>query len=184
MINIFKIGIFKKMLSSRLGRVLFEGKEQPGVVCPPYGMFVNIEEGIPVGILLDQGNEEGLYLFPFDIENRETLGKNELAFGIPSGKDRIYFRDGKITFKIGDTEGGDFLARFNELKAGFDELKQDHNDLVTAFNLLAPHTHPVQVVPATGTGATTGIIPVVPSESPSTASIDDAKIDEIEVPEL
>ena len=47
MINIFKIGIFKKMLSKRLGMVLFEGKEQPGIIYIPYGMFANIQKDIP-----------------------------------------------------------------------------------------------------------------------------------------
>jgi hypothetical protein len=92
MINPFKIGIFKKMLSSRLGKVLFEGKEQPGVVYIPYGMFANIEENIPSGVLLDQGNEESLLLLPFDIENREELEEGEVGFGIPSLKTRIIFK--------------------------------------------------------------------------------------------
>ena len=53
-------------------------------------------------------------------------------------------------------EGTDFLAKFNELKSGFDQLVGDFN----------AHVH-------TGTG----VVPTVPS----TASIDDAKIDNMKV---
>lgn len=74
------------------------------------------------------------------------------------------------TMEIGGND--DFLARFSELKSGFDQLKSDHNDLVNAFNT---HVHatagtgpPSTPTPATGIPAST-----------STASIDDAKIDEI-----
>ena len=162
MINIFKIGIFKKMLSGRLGSTLFEGKEKPGVIYIPYGMFANIEENLPAGVLLDQGNEESLLFLPFDIKNRETLSKNEVGFGIPSEKNRLYFRNGKITFKIDDTEGGDFAARFNELKAGFDSL-------VTYINA---HVH---------TSAASGS-PTSPPTVSSTDNIDAAKIDKIELP--
>ncbi len=71
---------------------------------------------------------------------------------------------------------GDFLARFNELKAGFDELKGDFNALVTKYN-----TH-IHVTTATiGVGGPGVISPTVATEVPSTASIDSAKIDEIEV---
>lgn len=65
------------------------------------------------------------------------------------------------------------LARYEELKAGFDQLKADHNALVNAFN---SHMHATA-----GTGP-----PVIPTPIPSvipaavsTASIDSAKIDEI-----
>ena len=66
---------------------------------------------------------------------------------------------------------GDFLARFNELKSGFDQLKSDHNDLVNVFNA---HKHATAA-----TGPPVGPTPV-PNQIPattSTASIDNAKID-------
>lgn len=66
-----------------------------------------------------------------------------------------------------------FAARFNELKSGFDQLLGDHNALVSKYNT---HVHPGVVV---GPGSSL----VTPSiESPSTASIDAAKIDEIKFP--
>ncbi len=74
------------------------------------------------------------------------------------------------TMQIGGD--ADFMVRFSDLKTGFDQLKQDHNSLVTAFNA---HMHatagtgpPVPPTPGTGIPATA-----------STASIDDSKIEEI-----
>ncbi len=184
--NIFKIGIKKDSLSNRLVTVLFQGKPNPqkAVLYLPYGMLANPPTDIPAGLLSDQANEQSLLSLPFDIENREDLDDGEIGIGIPSSDARIYFRkDGKITFKIGDTEGGDFLARFLELKSGFDELVQNHNDLLAKVNQLFSHSHTVQT-PDTINGSTTSIIPVISPEPSSSASIDDAKIDEIEVPEL
>lgn len=67
--------------------------------------------------------------------------------------------------------GGDAdnAVRFSKLKAGFDQLVTDHNKLVTAFN---EHVHAGNGVPPT---AVPGSIPA----DPSSASVDDSKIDEI-----
>ena len=72
---------------------------------------------------------------------------------------------------------GDFLARFDELKSGFDELKGDLNALITAYNA---HIHITTATP--GVSPTPGVIsPTVSTGTASTASIDDAKIVELEV---
>lgn len=180
--NIFKIGIKKKTINNRTGTIEFQGKPgQPCLVYWPYGMIGNADNNIPIGLLADQGNEESLIGLPFDIANREDLNEKEIGFGVPSLSARIYFRnDGHITFKIGDQEGGDFAVRFNELKAGYDELKQDLNDLISLYNA---HIH---ITTATvGPTPVPGIIaPTVSTGTPSTASIDDSKIPEIELPEL
>lgn len=60
---------------------------------------------------------------------------------------------------------GDFAVRFLELESGFNELKDDHNNFLT-------HVHG-----AAGT-------PPTPPALPSTASISDSKIENIEVSEL
>lgn len=64
------------------------------------------------------------------------------------------------------------LARFEELKSGFDGLKQTVNDLISAFN---SHMHATA-----GTGPPSPPTPGagIPA-TPSSASIDSAKIDEI-----
>jgi hypothetical protein len=170
----FKIGIKVKNIKNHIIQTIFQGSKYPTVLVVPYGQFVNAPDDLPVGILCDQEHAESQYGFVMDLQNLETLESGEIALGIPTKKARIYFREtGNINFKIGDTEGGDFAARFNELKAGFDELKTDFNDLVTAYN---SHQHPTAAVGPPS--------PPTVSGSSSTASIDDAKIEEIELPEL
>lgn len=68
--------------------------------------------------------------------------------------------------------GGDAknLARFQELKEGFDQLKADLNDLISKYNT---HVHSGVTTGGGISGATTT------TDTASTASIDDAKIDEI-----
>lgn len=79
--------------------------------------------------------------------------------------------DGKI--QLGGTD--DNAVRFSDLKDGFDQLKGDLNDLISAFNA---HTHatagtgpPVPPTPGSGIPAT-----------PSSASVDSSKIEEILTP--
>jgi len=67
------------------------------------------------------------------------------------------------TMKIGGD--ADFMVRFNELKSGFDQLKADFNSHI--------HTTTATI----GASPTPGVI--TPPTSPSTASIDASKIDEI-----
>lgn len=79
--------------------------------------------------------------------------------------------NGKI--QLGGDE--DNAVRFSDLKSGFDQLKQDFNDHLTAFNA---HMHATAASgppspPTPGTG-----IPAVASG----ASIDAAKIEEIQTP--
>lgn len=71
--------------------------------------------------------------------------------------------------------GGDAknMVRFQELKSGFDQMKGDFNDLVSAFN---SHTHATAAV---GPPVPPTPVPTVIPASVSTASIDDCKIDEI-----
>jgi len=107
------------------------------------------------------------------------LNKNQLA---EIGEIRTYSTDenGEIKFYTwlkndGTMElGGNSknLTRFQELESGFNQLRDDHNDLVNAFNT---HMHPTAgsgppSIPTPGTG--------IPAQ-PSTASIEDAKIEEI-----
>jgi hypothetical protein len=73
-------------------------------------------------------------------------------------------KDGTLVLNFGD----DFAVRFNKLKEAFDQLKADFNTAVSQYNL---HTH-------------NGSVPVPTlTQTPSTADIDPAKIDDILVPE-
>lgn len=99
------------------------------------------------------------------------------------GEKRIFAtdEDGKVVIDIwlkndgtGEFAGtGDFLARFNELKSGFDQLKSDHNDLIQAFN---SHMH---ATAASGPPSTPTPIPNQIPATQSQASIDNAKIDNL-----
>lgn len=107
------------------------------------------------------------------------LNKNMLA---AVGETRLYSTDADGALKIyawlkndGTMElGGNakHLARFEELKSGYDQLKTDLNNLITAFN---SHMHATA-----GTGPPSPPTPGagIPATA-STASIDAAKIDEI-----
>ena len=66
------------------------------------------------------------------------------------------------TIEIGGNN--DNLVRFTELKAGFEQLKSDFNSLVNLYNL---HVH-------AGTG-----VPTISVSTPSTASINASKINEL-----
>lgn len=98
------------------------------------------------------------------------------------GEKRIYSvdEDGEVSTFIWLTNDGkiqlggddDNAVRFSDLKEGFDELKSNFNDIVSAFNA---HVHAGNGIPPT---AVPGSIPA----SPSTASIDSSKIEEIQTP--
>lgn len=92
--------------------------------------------------------------------------------------ERVYIKIGISEYDIIDGDiifnsGSDNAVRFSELKTGFDQLKQDFNNLVTVFNT---HLHS-GVTPGGGVSAITTI-----TGSSSSASINDAKIDNIKVP--
>lgn len=76
------------------------------------------------------------------------------------------------TMDIGGDD--DNMVRYSELKQGFDQLKQDHNDLVQKWNAFCSAYTP-------GSPATVGTPPTLASSTvnQSTASIDDCKIEEI-----
>lgn len=75
------------------------------------------------------------------------------------------------TMEIGGNT--DFMVRYSELENAFNELKNDHNDLVTAFN---SHMH---ATAATGPPSVPTPIPSSIPATPSTADITGAKIEEI-----
>lgn len=69
----------------------------------------------------------------------------------------------------------DNAVRYLELKTAFDELKTDHNDLVTLVNGFLTHVHP-------GIGAPPSP-PAIP-ETPSTADMSDSKVETVLLPDL
>lgn len=84
----------------------------------------------------------------------------------------IYLRaDG--TMEIGGD--ADNMVGYTELKAGFDQLKSDVNALISTFNA---HVHPFVGVGPGNPGTTT---PTATSGTPSAASIDNCKKDNLKI---
>lgn len=151
--NLIKAGIQTKVIDTDLIEIEVMGKKQQARIIKPYGIEIDPpQDGLMYLLLSESGNEDSMLAIPVDID------------GLIEPK--IIFKDNlKIIFKIGDKEGGDFMARFNELESGFNQLRSDHNNFLV-------HVHG-----ASGT-------PPVPPAVPSTASIATAKIENIEVPGL
>lgn len=107
------------------------------------------------------------------------LNKSLLA---GDGETRLYSVDADGNLKIylwlkadGIIEFGgntNHLVRFEELKSGFDQLKDDLNDLKNKWNTFASAYVP-------GSPSVTGLPPTASTSTVSNASIDDAKIDEL-----
>ncbi len=174
MINLIKvISTELKELNQRHIKSLGFGKNdiRTAIQAAPYGVDSNpVKDMIAV---YARTSEKG------DTVVIGYLNKDQLA---DVGETRLYSTDANGALKIflwlkndgtmqlgGDTKN---LTRFQELESGFNQLKSDHNDLVNAFNA---HMHPTAgtgppSVPTPGSG-----IPAMPS----TASIADAKIEEI-----
>lgn len=149
--NIIKAGKLLSTLDEKRVQIETLGKKQPALLLQTYGLEINPPVNNILCVLLSEsGNEDSMIAIPFDIDKITTTKI-------------IIENDNKIIFMVDGKEGGDFMARFNELKAGFDQLKSDHNSFLT-------HVHG-----ASGT-------PPVPPAIPSSANIDYAKIENIEVP--
>lgn len=189
--NIIQVG-FKRKTKERKNIVEVEylGKKQDALLMMPYGLHANPENDIFAVIMAPEDNQDSIITIPADIDSYEDLEGGEIAIGVPALEARMFYtKEDKIVFRIGKKKGGDNAVRFAELKSGFDELKQDVNNLVTAYN---SHTHVVTtsitvngITPgpssASGTGTGTAVV-TTSTGSPTAASIDTSKIDEIEVP--
>ena len=163
--NLIKAGTQASVIDIDLIEIVVLGKKQQARLIKPYGIEIDPPpDGLMYLLLSESGNEDSMLAIPVDID------------GLIEPK--IIFKDNeKIIFKVDDKEGGDFIARFNELKAGHDQLKSDLNSFITTYNL---HTH-IVTTPDTINGTAA---PTISTGSPSTASIDNAKIENIEVPSL
>lgn len=153
-----------------------------------------VQQAAPFGIdSVPQKNMVAVYLPTGQKGDSVVVGylnKNQLA---AAGEFRTFSEDadGNVAFyihqkadgtcEIGGT--GDYLTRFDELKAGFDDLKSDFNDLVQKHNSLLTEykTH----IHGGGTGPGGNTLVMTPTSTQtnaatSSASIDNAKIEEIE----
>jgi hypothetical protein len=158
-------------LKNRVVKVLRFGKTdiRTAKEAAPYGTDSNPIKGM-TAVYAQTSNKRDRVIVGY-------LNKNQLA---DVGEHRIFSTDsnGDLQFYVWLKSDGTMqlggnekhLARFEELKSGFDALREDHNALLQEFKV---HTHP-----GVTTGAGVTGVPVSTS-SPSTASIDDSKIAEI-----
>ncbi len=183
--NLIKGGVKTKTVDEVVAEADVLGQKRKFTKIVPYGIMYKLPDSsdILAVLLQKEGNEEDLMGFCTDIINRDTdLNDGEVSFGVPTLKARMKFVDSdKIIFKIGDTEGGDFAVRFNELETAFNELKDDFNTFVNNVHnsSVVPHTHPGVTAGGSSTGAAT-----IVTGTQSTADITPAKVEEIEMPEL
>ena len=79
---------------------------------------------------------------------------------------------------------GDFLVRYNELETAYNQLKSDHDALVTRVNQIITEVSTFAAAYVPGGPAVVGLPPAFTfantTESPSTGDITAAKIDQIE----
>jgi len=180
--NLIKLSEKLKTLDPNIIEIEFLGKApQPATKINPYGLFNNPKDESNAIVFEPEANEDSLLALPIDPDNSMTLDDSEVAIGIPTQKARIKFKnDDTIIFTIGDTEGGDFAVRYTPLETAYNDMKDKLNDLIEKFNL---HIHTTTAT--IGATPTVGVIsPTTSTETPATTLIDDAKIKEIEVPEV
>lgn len=179
-----KIGIFLSSLieqGRRRIKILVNGRDDARTTYEslPFGV-----DGVP------PGNWRALYAETSEEGRNVVIGyinQNQLSVLNP-GETHFYSTDASgeniaAFIKMLDNGSmqvlgtGDFFVRFNELQTGFNELRSDLNAHITNYN-----THIHTTTATVGTGPP-GVISATSSTSTdSTASIDAAKIDEIETP--
>ena len=128
-------------------------------------------------------NDLAIYAKTRNNEQSVCLGYLKNFSQTKEGETRIYATnaEGTEVFSVlfkqdGTCEFGgnsDYFVRFNELKTGFDQLKDDVNSLISSFNA---HTHPTA---ATGPPSPPTAVPSEIPVTPTAASIDSSKINEI-----
>jgi hypothetical protein len=171
--NLIKIGKKSDSYTSDNKKIIkakFLGKEQQVIALVPYGIFCNVPNDNGVLLFSQNGCEDALFGLQIDIQNIDKLDSKEISFGIPSLKARIWFdANSNINIKCQDVTQDDNLAMFSELKKGFNQLKQDLNTFIATYN---SHTQTVSGGVATAPTSTA---------TPSTASIDNAKLSHVKV---
>jgi hypothetical protein len=174
MVNIVKVlSSEADKVKQRVVKILRYGKNgvQTGLEATPYGIDSNPIKDM-VAIYLETGSRGDTVIVGY-------INKNQLA---KPGELRLYAtdKDGAQKFYTWMKDDGTYeiggntkhMARFEELETGFNTLKTDLNNLISAFNA---HMHATAgtgppVPPTPGSG-----IPAIAS----TASIASAKINEI-----
>jgi len=145
---------------------------QTGYNIQPFGIDSNIPAGYKA-IFAETGNRgEKIILGIINTKALAQPGELRLHSEKADGTESfpIYLKNNG-TCEIGGNT--DFMVRFSKLEEGFNTLKTDHNNLVSAFNA---HMHATAAVGSPS--PPTAIPSSIPAQA-STASIAAAKINEI-----
>lgn len=176
MIRLGKVNQTVIEAGKRIVKTLRLGKSdvQKPIQSAPHGIDSNPVKNA-VAIVADTGTDAEKIVIGYVLKDAlADIGETHFFATDSDGAEvgRIKMRSDGTVEILGDSDNA---VRFSELKTAFDELRTDFNELVTAFN---SHTH--QYAPGPLTPVPTG--PATPSGSPSTSTVDAAKIDEIKVP--
>jgi hypothetical protein len=136
---------------------------------PPDGstvLLVKVGSAWKIAIAVDDGIEPDPSLLPGEFEYYSSL------LGVKKASIK-----GRKTGQLELNGIGDYAVKFNQLKTAFDQLKSDFDNHVSKYN---GHTHTTTATVSTGLPGV--IAPTTDTSTPTTADIDPAKAETIEVP--
>lgn len=155
----------------RIVKILRNGRDdvQTSKQVTPFGFESNPTSN-SIGLYTSTATRNRTYVMGYIAENVDTeVGETRIYSTNDDGEIQISFHfknDGTVEMG-GDADN---LMRYNELKSAFDELRDDFNSLVNAYNT---HVHP-GVTP--GNGAT---VITATTATPSSADMSASKINEL-----
>ena len=176
MINIVKILSTKINDGKRLAKFLRMGLNdvQENNVAQPHGIDANPVKDMTAIYAQTSVKGESVIIGYVNQNQLADIGELRLFSTNESNEVQavIFMRNNGDIEINGDADN---MVRFSELKAAYDELKGDLNALISAYN---SHIH---ITTATiGATPTPGVIaPTTSTGTPSTATIDDAKIENV-----
>ena len=140
----------------------------------PFGFDANPPKGLIAVLAETMSNEDPIVIGYLNASALDSLGIGDsIVYSTDSNganKATITLRNDGTIEMLGT---GDFMVRFSELETAYNQLKDDHDGLVSAFN---QHVHPTAAV---GSPSPPTAIPSVIPATPSTGDISGAKIEEI-----
>lgn len=137
----------------------------------PFGFDSNPVQGIRAVFTKTESTSDSVVVGFINLKQVTETGESRIFSTDADGALKIYVHlkaDGTVHFG-GDTGN---LTRFQELESAFNQLRDDHNALITAFN---SHVH---ATAATGPPVPPTPIPGSIPADPSTADVSGAKIEE------
>lgn len=176
MIRLSKVNQTVIEAKKRIVKVLRLGKSdvQKAIETTPHGIDSNAVKN-SVAIVADTGTDAEKVVIGYVLKDAlADIGETHLFSTDSDGGEvgRIKLKNDGTVELLADTDNA---VRFSELKTAYDQLKTDLNNLVAAFN---SHTHTYSPGPLTP--VPTG--PATPTGTPSSATVDAAKVDEIKIP--